>query len=120
MGTVNFGERNALGDCYLEMGKTLVNLKRFGEATDYLNQAIAHYEAVAERDAQNLSARRQIFYTCVRLADALAGRGELGRARRTITNNRPPPLSNSRTPTRATPNTNRIWLSRTCASAKFS
>lgn len=81
----NVGLQNGVADCNLELGKALIKKAETQAATRSSSTdgaivayeiAIKHYDSVWQTDRQNLSARRQIAFTRINLADAWRLKGQ--------------------------------------------
>ena len=67
----NFGEINAMADCWLEVAFTQVKLSEYPAAIKAFETAIKEYSAVAESDQNDLSALVQIQLSRRAMADTL-------------------------------------------------
>jgi tetratricopeptide (TPR) repeat protein len=76
----NIGDINSLADAYLELGWTESEAGNHRKAIDQLGNAIVHYETVAAKDPNNISARRQISFTKRHIGEAFLRRGDRRRA----------------------------------------
>lgn len=76
----NFGEQNALGDCYTELGKALLKNGEVAAAIENVEKGGKNYKIVWQNDPSNLSARRQIAYAQKLLGSVYAQKGELKKA----------------------------------------
>ncbi len=72
----NFGERNALADCYGELGKALLKNNQAKAAADNFRLAEENYRIVWQADRENLPTRCQIAYVQKFLGDALMKTGD--------------------------------------------
>ena len=78
--TANFGEQNALADCFLEYGMTLGKAGQINAAIVNYQNALEGYRTVWNNDSKNLSAKRQVALSQRYLADAWRQKGETTRA----------------------------------------
>lgn len=76
----NFGEQNALADCYLEIGRDNIRAQKPDAAIGNLTKAIENYEAVWQNDSRNFSAQRQIAFTQINLGNAFRQKNDLQKA----------------------------------------
>jgi tetratricopeptide (TPR) repeat protein len=68
----NYGEKNAMADCWIEMATTLAKESKLDEAVRAFRTAIAFYTEVSDSDKENFSALAQMRMTQRMMADALS------------------------------------------------